>query len=331
MMTKRILFYSAKPYDEASFTPQNSAGYTLKFLEVHLNPETAALAKRYDAVCAFVNDDLGQATLEALNHVGIQHIAMRCAGYNNVDLATAKRLGMQVVRVPAYSPYAVAEHALALILTLNRKTHKAYNRVREGNFLLDGLVGEDIHGKTVGVMGTGKIGEIFATMMQGLGCTLLAYDPYPNETLLKRGVRYVEIPELLATSDIISLHCPLLPATHHIIDAEAVAQMKPGAMLINTSRGGLVETQAVVDGLKREQIGALGLDVYEEEGDLFFENLSDRVIQDDVFTRLLTFPNVLITGHQAFLTKEALHNIAETTLANLQQLFAAEPCPNNVG
>jgi D-lactate dehydrogenase len=327
---KNILLYSSKPYDNQTFNAQNTLDYRLEFLEAHLDPKTATLAKGYDAVCAFVNDDLGAETLTALKDVGINTVALRCAGYNNVDLATANDLGMTVVRVPAYSPYAVAEHALALIMTLNRKTHKAYNRTREGNFLIQGLVGKDIHGKTVGVIGTGKIGQIFADIMLGMGCTVIAYDPYPNADLLAKGVVYHELHDLLSQSDMISLHCPLMPQTHHIIDAEAVKAMKCGTMLINTSRGGLIDTQAVIDGLKDGTVGALGLDVYEEEGDIFFENLSETVIQDDVFSRLLTFPNVLITGHQAFLTEEALHNIAETTLSNLKQVWANQPCPNMV-
>jgi D-lactate dehydrogenase len=277
-----------------------------------------------------VNDTLDEKVLTGLNALGVQTIVMRCAGFNNVDVPKAAELGMRVLRVPAYSPYAVAEHALALIMTLNRKTYKAFNRVRDGNFLLDGLVGFDVHGKTVGVIGTGKIGEIFAGIMKGMGCTLLAYDPYPSEAVKAMGATYVSLDELLAQSDMISLHCPLMPATYHMINDASVAKMKKGAMLINTSRGGLIETQAVVDGLKSGQIGALGLDVYEEEGDLFFEDLSCDVIQDDVFSRLLTFPNVLITGHQAFLTQEALNNIARTTIANLEDVFAGRDSKNEV-
>jgi len=331
MMSKRILFYSSQLYDKTSFNSSNdNVKYDFEFLDTHLDPTTAALAKGHDAVCAFVNDDLGAETLQALHDVGIKTVAMRCAGFNNVDVDKANELDITIVRVPAYSPYAVAEHALALIMTLNRKTHKAYNRTREGNFLIQGLVGKDVHGKTVGVIGTGKIGQIFAGIMLGMGCTVIAFDPYPSEDLKKRGVTYFTLHELLAQSDIVSLHCPLMPETHHIIDETAVKEMKCGTMIINTSRGGLIDTQAVIDGLKEGTIGALGLDVYEEEGDIFFENLSETVIQDDVFSRLLTLPNVLITGHQAFLTEEALHNIAETTLGNLAQVFSNADCKNLV-
>jgi D-lactate dehydrogenase len=325
-----VAFYSTKPYDIEAFNANNTADFNINYLDAHLTPKTVKLAEGHQAVCAFVNDTLDEKVLTGLNALGVQTIVMRCAGFNNVDVPKAAELGMRVLRVPAYSPYAVAEHALALIMTLNRKTYKAFNRVRDGNFLLDGLVGFDVHGKTVGVIGTGKIGEIFAGIMKGMGCTLLAYDPYPSEAVKAMGATYVSLDELLAQSDMISLHCPLMPATYHMIDDASVAKMKKGVMLINTSRGGLIETQAVVDGLKSGQIGALGLDVYEEEGDLFFEDLSCDVIQDDVFSRLLTFPNVLITGHQAFLTQEALHNIARTTIANLEDAFAGRDSKNEV-
>jgi D-lactate dehydrogenase len=325
-----IAFYSTKPYDIEAFNANNTAGFHFNYLDAHLTPKTVKLAEGHQAVCAFVNDTLDAQVLRALNDLGVKTIVMRCAGFNNVDVSKAVELGIRVLRVPAYSPYAVAEHALALIMTLNRKTYKAFNRVRDGNFLLDGLVGFDVHGKTVGVVGTGKIGEIFAGIMKGMGCTLLAYDPYPSDAVKAMGATYVSLDELLAQSDMISLHCPLMPATHHMINDASVAKMKKGAMLINTSRGGLIETQAVIDGLKSGQIGALGLDVYEEEGDLFFEDLSCDVIQDDVFSRLLTFPNVLITGHQAFLTQEALHNIALTTIANLEDAFAGRDSKNEV-
>ncbi len=329
----RIAFYSTKPYDVETFNAvKEKLGslVELDFLDVHLTKRSASLAQGHDAVCAFVNDTLNAEVLQILAQHGIRLILMRCAGFNNVDMATAKQLGIRVLRVPAYSPYAVAEHALALIMTLNRKTHKAFNRVRDNNFLLDGLVGFDVHGKTVGVVGTGKIGEIFAGIMKGLGCELLAYDPYPNDAVKAMGAKYVSFEELLQGSDIISLHCPLMPATHHLINCQAISQMKTGAMLINTSRGGLVETQAVIHGLKTGRIGAMGLDVYEEEGDLFFEDLSTSVVQDDVFSRLLTFPNVLITGHQAFLTKEALVNIATTTLENVHAVTQQLETKNEV-
>ena len=250
----------------------------------------------------------------------------RCAGFNNVDIRKAHALGIAVARVPAYSPYAVAEHTIGMVLALNRKLHRAYARVREGNFSLSGLVGFDLHGRTVGIIGTGKIGKVMAKIMNGFGCELLAHDPYPDEECLNLGVRYVDLPEMYAASDIITLHCPLTPSTHHLIDAQALDQMKDGVMLINTSRGGLVDTQAVINALKEGKIGELGLDVYEEEGDLFFQDLSDYLIKDDTFARLLTFPNVLITGHQAFFTKDALLNISETTLSNIHS-FASTGSP----
>jgi len=268
-------------------------------------------------VCVFVNDQLGAPVLAELARQGTRVIALRCAGFNNVDLAAARDLGITVVRVPAYSPYAVAEHTVGLMLTLNRKIHRAYARVREGNFALQGLLGFDLHGRTVGVVGTGQIGAIVARIMRGFGCEVLAYDPYRSPECEALGARYVELPELFRSSDIITLHCPLTPQTYHLINAEALEQMKDGVMLINTGRGALVDTQAVTEALKSGKIGYLGLDVYEEEAALFFEDRSDRVIQDDVFTRLLTFPNVIITGHQAFFTGEALTNIAETTLSNV--------------
>jgi D-lactate dehydrogenase len=263
-----------------------------------------------------VNDRLSAEVVATLAENGVRLLTLRSAGFNHVDLRATARHGITVARVPAYSPHAVAEHAVGLILTLNRHLHRAFNRVREGNFSLDGLLGFDLHGRTVGVVGTGRIGAIFCRIMAGFGCRLLAHDPYPSEDAIAAGAAYVELSELLRDSDIITLHLPLTPTTHHLIDTAAVQRMKPGAMLINTSRGGLVDTVAVIEGLKSGRIGALGLDVYEEEADLFFEDLSSTVIQDDVFARLLTFPNVLITGHQGFFTAEALRNIAETTLAN---------------
>ncbi len=313
----RIAVFNTKPYDERFLSAANERyAFDITFLEPRLLPRTASLAAGHDAVCAFVNDDLGREVLETLASVGVRLIVLRSAGFNHVDLEAAERLGLVVARVPAYSPHAVAEHALALILTLNRQIHRAHNRVREGNFALDGLLGFDMRGKTVGVVGTGKIGQAFAHMVRGLGCEVLACDPYPSAAL-EGVVRYVARHELLAASDVISLHCPLTPDTVHFIDHDAIATMKAGVTLVNTSRGQLVDTQAVIDGLKDGKIGRLGLDVYEEEGDLFFEDLSNRVIRDDVFSRLLTFPNVLITGHQGFFTEEALANIAETTLANV--------------
>jgi D-lactate dehydrogenase len=311
----RVAVFNTKAYDQRFLEAANTRhGHQLLFLEPHLNLQTAALAAGCTAVCSFVNDQLDEDTLELLFGLGVRLVALRCAGFNQVDLASAARLGITVARVPAYSPFAVAEHAVALILTLNRQTHRAYNRVREGNFALDGLLGFDLHGKTIGVIGTGKIGAIFATIMRGFGCRILAYDPYPNDQL---ALTYTTLETLLAESDVVSLHCPLTPQTQHLINADSLITLKPGAMLVNTSRGALIDTPAVIEALKSGHIGALALDVYEEEGDLFFENLSNQVMQDDVFARLLTFPNVLITGHQAFFTHEALENIAKTTLENI--------------
>lgn len=317
----RVMVFSTKPYDErslrAAHEADDKAEHELVFLEHRLNRETAELAAGYDAVCAFVNDDLGAEVLAVLARGGVRLVALRSAGFNHVDLATAARLGLTVARVPAYSPHAVAEHCVGLILALNRKIHRAYQRVRENNFALTGLLGFDLHGKTVGVVGTGRIGVCFARIMVGFGCRVLAYDPYPNDEARQTGADYVPLERLLADSDIVTLHCPLTPETYHLIDRERIAQLKPGVMLINTSRGALIDTVAVIDGLKDGRIGYLGLDVYEEEADLFFEDLSDQLLRDDVFSRLLTLPNVLVTGHQAFFTEEALDNIAATTIANL--------------
>lgn len=325
----RIGFFSTKPYDKTSFIHANAAlMHELIFFEAALSEQTCALACDVDAVCVFVNDQIDAHLLRCLAGRGVKVVALRCAGFNNVDLTAARALGIAVVRVPAYSPHAVAEHALALILTLNRHTHRAYNRVREGNFALNGLLGFDLYGKTVGIIGTGRIGAVFAHIMQGLGCTLIAYDQIPNSACLQSGVRYVDQDTLLRESDIISLHCPLTPQTHHMIDASKIALMKPGVMLINTGRGALIDTSAVIDGLKLGHIGALGLDVYEQEEALFFEDHSNEIIQDDVLERLLTFPNVLITAHQGFFTREALAAIAETTLLNLSQIEQHKACPN---
>lgn len=313
-----VTVFSTKPYDRRFLDAANGAGlHQLSYLETRLSADTSRLAAGSVAVCAFVNDEVNAAVLSSLASMGIRLVALRAAGFNNVDLEAARSVGITVARVPAYSPHAVAEHTLALILTLNRKIHRAYNRVREGNFSLEGLLGFDLAGKTAGVVGTGQIGEIVSRILIGFGCTLLAYDPQPNPVCQAMGVRYVPLEELLESSDIVTLHCPLTPATHHLIGARTVGRMKPGAMLINTSRGAVIDTRVVLRGLKDGIIGSLGLDVYEEETDLFFEDLSNRVIDDDVFARLLTFPNVLITGHQAFFTVEALTNIAETTIANI--------------
>ncbi|PSB52076.1 hydroxyacid dehydrogenase, partial [filamentous cyanobacterium Phorm 6] len=273
---------------------------------------------------------LDAPTLRAIAQNGVRLLALRSAGFNHVDLAVARDLDLTLLRVPAYSPYAVAEHAVAMILSLNRKIHRAYNRVREGNFALDGLLGFDLHGKTVGIVGTGRIGAITAQILHGFGCRLLGYDVYQNPDCVALGMEYVALPELFAASDIVSLHCPLIPETYHLINAGAIEQMKPGIMLINTSRGQLIDTKAVIKGLKSGKIGYLGLDVYEQETDLFFEDLSNHVIQDDVFQRLLTFPNVLITGHQAFFTEEALKNIAESTIGNITDFEQGRTSPNQI-
>ena len=313
-----IAFFSTKKYDQDFFDSTNTDfNHQLTFFETGLNEHTASLTKDFNAVCVFVNDDLNAATIDLLAKNGIQLIALRCAGFNNVDLKAAAEKNIKVVRVPAYSPQAVAEHAVALILTLNRKTHKAYNRVRENNFSLEKLTGFNLYGKTVGVIGTGIIGQCFAKIMLGFGCKVLAYDIKPNEELKSSGVEYVELEKLLKASDIISLHCPLNEHTHHLIDGNAFEKMKDGAMLINTGRGALIDTSAVVEALKSEKLGYLGIDVYEQESGLFFNDLSETVNKDDDFLRLMSFPNVLITGHQGFFTKEALEQIAQVTLQNL--------------
>lgn len=326
----KVAFFSTKAYDRRFFEVANyDYEHELVFFEPRLDPRTALLASHYPVVCVFVNDVLDRPTLEILASRGTQVIALRCAGFNNVDLKVAQELGMTVVRVPAYSPYAVAEFAVGMILTLNRKYHKAYNRVREQNFALEGLLGFDLRGRTVGVVGTGKIGQIFAEIIKGFGCHVLGYDLFQNEQFSSIG-QYVDLQTLFAQSDIISLHCPLTPDTHHLINGGAIARMKQGVMLINTSRGALVDAEAVTAGLKSQKIGSLGLDVYEQEADLFFEDLSEQIIQDDVFERLLSFPNVLVTGHQAFFTENALQSIAETTLSNIADLEQGRSCPNEV-
>ncbi|MBN2509422.1 MAG: 2-hydroxyacid dehydrogenase [Spirochaetales bacterium] len=320
-----IAVFSSKKWVTDSFGKNLPEGINVKFFEARLSRETAALSDGYDGVCVFVNDDVSKDVLDILAAKGIGLVALRCAGFNNVDIEYAAKKGITVVRVPAYSPFAVAEHALGLILALNRKYYRAYNRVRDGNFSLDGLLGFDIHGKTVGIIGTGKIGQIFAGLMAGFGCRLLAYDKFPSKELEARGVEYVDLETLYKESDIISLHCPLTHETYHLINTYAIRTMKEGIMIINTSRGPLIDSDAVIWGMKEGIIGYLGLDVYEEEGDLFFEDLSDQVIQDDTFVRLETFPNVLITAHQAFFTKEAVDNIAATTFENIQAFFNGTP------
>jgi D-lactate dehydrogenase len=316
----KVAVFGTRPYDRRFLEEANAAvggAHALDFLEPRLGAGTATLAEGAEAVCAFVNDRLDRPVLERLAGGGVGIVALRCAGFNNVDLVAAQDLAIVVARVPAYSPHSVAEHTVALILALNRHIHRAYARVREGNFALDGLLGFDLHGRTIGIVGTGKIGISTARIMCGFGCRILGFDPERDPEFEALGADYVSLDALLERSDVVSLHCPLTPRTHHLIDAEAVARMKQGVMLINTSRGAVIDTKAVIAGLKSGRIGHLGLDVYEEEGDLFFENLSDQMIQDDIFARLLTFPNVLITGHQAFFTAEALRAIADTTIANL--------------
>lgn len=321
-MNKKIAFFDAKPYDKKSFIETNiKFGFDIIYFETHLNAQTAALSGDFDSVCAFVNDTIDSVVIEHLVEHGVQIIGLRCAGYNNIDFKAAYNK-IRVVRVPAYSPYAVAEHAAALMLSLNRKTHKAYYRTRDGNFSINGLLGFDMHGKTAGVLGTGKIGKCLISILNGFGMNVLAFDPYPDEEYAKdSGISYVSLDEIYKQSDIISLHCPLTKDTEHMIDAKAINQMKKGVIIINTGRGKLIDTKALIGGLKSGAIGASGLDVYEEESNYFFEDKSTEPITDDTLARLLTFPNVLITSHQAFFTQEALHNIAQTTLSNFKEFF----------
>ncbi|MBN1688527.1 MAG: 2-hydroxyacid dehydrogenase [Candidatus Omnitrophica bacterium] len=314
----KIAVFNTKRYDRQYLGEANEPHHhELVFLESHLTAETSRLGHGFEGICAFVNDELNRQVLTDLAKHGTRFIALRCAGFNHVDLAAAGDLGLTIARVPAYSPHGVAEHSVALMLTLSRKICRAYNRVRDGNFSLEGLLGFEFFEKTVGVIGTGAIGSKVVRIMKGFGCKVLAYDPYPNPDCVSLGAEYVSLKDIFKQSDILTLHVPLMPETYHMINAEALKFMKPGVMLINTSRGGLVDTNAVIEGLKSGQIGYLGLDVYEEEAHLFFEDLSGRVIQDDIFARLLTFPNVVITSHQAFFTHCALQNIAETTLQNI--------------
>ena len=321
MRSIKVAFFSSKSYDKESFdkviSTQPDVQIRPSYFDARLSHETANLVTGHDVVCAFVNDSLNKETLTAINQLGVKHICLRCAGFNNVDLAAAKELGIMVSRVPAYSPESVAEHTVALILALNRKIHKAYNRVKDDNFSLAGLLGFDLHGKTIGVIGTGKIGLALVRILKGFGCHILCHDPNQSDEVQTLGGRYTSLEQIFTECDVISLHCPLVPDTHHLINEHSLSMMKDGVMLINTSRGGLVDTKAVIKGLKTQKIGYLGLDVYEMEGDLFFEDKSFEIIQDDVFQRLLTFPNVLITGHQGFFTQEALQKIAQTTVANI--------------
>jgi D-lactate dehydrogenase len=328
----KIAFFDTHQFDRAAFDLANERfGHAITYFEPRLTAETAALARGHDAVCSFVGDELGERTLTLLREGGTRLVALRSAGYNHVDLSAAARLGLPVVRVPEYSPHAVAEHAVALVLALNRKIHRAHARVREGNFSLEGLVGFDLFGKTVGLVGTGRIGRAAARIFRGFGCEVLAFDTAPNRDFAAAaGVHYTELSTLYRASDILSLHVPLTPATHHMIDAAALALMKPGAMLINTGRGALIDSRALIAALKTGRLGAAGLDVYEEEEGVFFHDLSNLVLQDDVLARLLTFPNVLVTSHQAFLTKEALDNIATITLENVRAFATGGPLRNEV-
>ena len=328
----KVLVYDSHHYEKDNFLAANAQfNHELSFYEGKLNVDSASMAKGYECICAFVNDNLKADVLKVLSQVGVKLIALRSAGFNHVDLDMAKELNLKVVRVPEYSPYSVAEHAFALILTLNRKIHRAYNRVREGNFSLDGLVGFDLHGKTIGVLGTGKIGRAFIQIAKGFGCEVLAYDVSPvEEYATKLGFKYVSLDEVLSKSSVISLHIPLTPKTHHLIDKAAIDRMKDGVMLINTGRGGLVDTKSLIDSLKTGKMGAAGLDVYEEEEKYFFQDHSGFAMTDDVLARLMTFSNVLLTGHQGFLTKEALGNIASTTLANISSFEKGQKLENEV-
>jgi D-lactate dehydrogenase len=323
--------FSTKPYDEKSLLEAgHGTGQEFVFFEERLSLHTAPFAAGCEAVCCFVNDTVSAEVLDALHALGVRFIALRCAGFNHVNIRHAATLGMKVAHVPAYSPYAVAEFALALIMSLNRRTHRAYNRVRDGNFSIDGLLGFDLHGKTVGVVGTGKIGLVFSRIMSGFGVEILGYDKFHNPTFTDIGGQYVELDELFSRSDVISLHCPLTPDTLHLVNADSLARMKQGVMLINTSRGALVDAKSMIKGLKTGKIGQLGLDVYEQEADVFYENLSEQIIQDDVLQRLISFPNVLVTSHQAYFTDTALGNIADTTLRNLTVFEKGEELENEV-
>jgi D-lactate dehydrogenase len=327
----RTLMFNTKRYDRISFDECNRRhGHDLEYLEARLDPRTADLAAGFAAVCIFVNDDAGAETIRRLADLGVHAIALRCAGYNNVDLDAAAAAGIAVVRVPSYSPEAVAEHTVALILALDRHVHRAYLRVRDGNFALDGLLGNGLHGSTAGVVGTGRIGRLVARLLIAFGCRVLAHDPFVDEELVAAGATYVSRQELLQSSDIIALTCPLTSETFHLVDRAAIAEMKDGVMIVNTGRGAIVDTTAVIAGLKSGRIGSLGLDVYEEEAPLFFEDRSTEVITDDVFARLMTFPNVLLTAHQAFFTRPALQAIAATTLTNLDDLDAGRTCTNQL-
>ena len=318
----KVAFFDTKPYDIPGFDHYAAeSDFEIKYFETRLNEDTVSLAQGYDAVCVFVNDTVSAAVVDKLCEMGVKVLALRCAGFNNVDIRACQGR-LPVYRVPAYSPYAVAEHAMALLLTINRRTHKAYIRTRDFNFSLQGLAGFDLHGKTVGIIGTGKIGRVFADICKGFGMNILAYDKFPVKD---SGLHYVELPELFEKSDIISLHCPLTEETRHIIDAESISRMKKGVTIINTSRGALVNTEDLINGIKDKKVGAACLDVYEEEGDFFYEDFSGHIVQDDKLVRLIAMPNVIVTSHQAFLTQEALDSIAHTTVDNLTRFFQGNP------
>ncbi|WP_455487772.1 2-hydroxyacid dehydrogenase [Haemophilus sp.] len=327
----KIAIYSTKSYDRKYIELINAKyNFDLEFFDFMLNESTARLAEHCEVVCIFVNDNGSRKVLEKLAALGVKIVALRCAGFNNVDLKAAQELGIQVVRVPAYSPEAVAEHTIGLMMTLNRRIHRAYQRTREANFSLEGLIGFNMHGRTVGVIGTGKIGIAVMRILKGFGMNILAYDPFKNTVVEELGGQYVELDELYAKSHVITLHCPATPENYHLLNREAFAKMKDGVMIVNTSRGSLIDTQAAIDALKQRKIGALGMDVYENERDLFFEDKSNEVIQDDIFRRLSSCHNVLLTGHQAFLTEEALTNIADVTLSNVYKLKSDKVCENIV-
>lgn len=330
-MAYKIAFFGAKPYDIASFDKVNEKyNYDIRYYKGHLNPNNVVLTQDTDVVCIFVNDTADAAVIDAMVDNGVKLLALRCAGFNNVDLKAAKGK-LPVVRVPAYSPYAVAEYSLALMLSLNRKIHRAYWRTRDGNFSLNGLMGFDMYGKTIGIIGTGKIARILIRLLKGFGMRILAYDLYPDMKFAgEEGISYVSLDELYRESDIISLHCPLTDQTKYMIDKDSIDKMKEGVMIINTGRGQLINTNDLIEGLKEKKIAAAGLDVYEEEGEYFYEDKSDKIIDDDVLARLLSFNNVIVTSHQAFFTKEALHNIAETTLQNIEDFRCHRPLVNEV-
>lgn len=327
----KIAVFSSKHYDREHLEMANKQfGYDIEYYEHKLSCKTAVTAKGFDAACIFVNDEADKRALNELAALGVKILALRCAGFDNVDLVEAEKLGITVVRVPAYSPEAVAEHAVALMMTLNRRTHKAYQRTRDANFSLDGLTGFNMHNRTAGVIGTGKIGQAAIRILKGFGMNILAYDPYPTDLVVELGANYVVLDELYAKSDVITLHCPMTPENYHLLNADSFSKMKDGVMIINTSRGALLDAASAIDALKQSKIGALGMDVYENERDLFFEDKSNDVIQDDVFRRLSACHNVLFTGHQAFLTQEALLNISDTTLSNISAVYDEKACANIV-